>query len=101
MNIARLVTVAVTLAGVTALILAATFASAQELKPIKLPAPQMTGGKPLMDALKERQTIRDYTADKLSPQVLSNLLWAAFGVNRPADGKRTAPSAVNWQEIDI
>jgi len=78
---------------------AVTFA--QELAAIKLPAPQMEGGMPLMQALKERQTIRDYTAEKLSPQILSNLLWAAFGINRPDIGKRTAPSAVNWQEIDI
>jgi SagB-type dehydrogenase family enzyme len=54
-----------------------------------------------MQALKERQTIRDYAAEKLPPQILSNLLWAAFGINRPESGKRTAPSAVNWQEIDI
>jgi len=87
--------------GLVAVAVASTLASAQELKPIKLPAPQMTGGMPLMQALKERQTIRDYTAEKLSPQVLSNLLWAAFGINRPESGKRTAPSAVNWQEIDI
>lgn len=91
---------------VAALALAVIFvvsalASAEDLKPIKLPAPQMEGGKPLMQALKERQTIRDYAADKLPPQILSNLLWAAFGINRPESGKRTAPSAVNWQEIDV
>lgn len=87
--------------AVVMLLIAATLAWAQELKPIKLPAPQMTGGMPLMEALKARQTIRDYTTEKLSPQILSNLLWAAFGINRPESGKRTAPSAVNWQEIDI
>lgn len=53
-----------------------------------------------MQVLKDRKTTRDFAADKLSPQVLSNLLWAAFGVNRP-DGRRTAPSAMNWQEIDV
>lgn len=74
---------------------------ARDLEPIKLPAPQMTGGKPLMQVLKERQTIRDFSPDKLPPQVLSDLLWAAFGINRPESGKRTAPSAVNWQEIDV
>jgi SagB-type dehydrogenase family enzyme len=78
-----------------------TLAAAEDLKPVKLPAPQMEGGKPLMQALKDRQTGRDFAPDKLSPQVLSNLLWAAFGINRPESGKRTAPSAVNWQEIDI
>lgn len=73
---------------------------AQELKPIALPKPQTEGGKPLLQALKERKSTREFSAEKLSPQVLSNLLWAAFGVNR-ADGRRTAPSAMNAQEIDI
>jgi len=87
--------------GLTVIFVSTAIAVAQELAVIKLPAPQMEGGMPLMQALKERQTIRDYTAEKLSPQVLSNLLWAAFGINRPENGKRTAPSAVNWQEIDV
>jgi nitroreductase len=73
---------------------------AQDLKPIPLPQPQTEGGRPLMQVLKERKTSRDFAPDKLPQQLLSNLLWAAFGVNRP-DGKRTAPSAMNWQEMDI
>jgi len=73
----------------------------QELKPLLLPAPQTDGGKPLMQALKARHSTREFSSEKLSPQVLANLLWAAFGVNRPDSGKRTAPSAMNWQEIDI
>ncbi|MGC9971569.1 MAG: SagB/ThcOx family dehydrogenase [Bryobacteraceae bacterium] len=73
---------------------------AQELKPIQLPKPQTEGGKPLMQALKERKSGREFGPEKLTPQVLSNLLWAAWGVNRP-DGKRTAPSAMNRQEIDV
>jgi SagB-type dehydrogenase family enzyme len=73
---------------------------AQDLKPIALPPPQMDGGRPLMQVLKERKTSREFGSEKLSPQILSNLLWAAFGINRP-EGKRTAPSAMNWQEIDI
>ncbi len=68
--------------------------------PIQLPSPRMEGGKPLMQVLKERMTNRSFSDEKLSPQTLSNLLWAAFGINRP-DGRRTAPSAKNWQEIDI
>jgi nitroreductase len=68
--------------------------------PIQLPNPQTEGGKPLMQALKDRMTIRTFSDQKLPMQTLSNLLWAAFGVNRP-DGRRTAPSAKNWQEIDI
>ena len=54
-----------------------------------------------MEALKDRQTNRDFSKQKLSEQQLSDLLWAAFGINRPESGKRTAPSAVNWQETDI
>jgi SagB-type dehydrogenase family enzyme len=76
-------------------------AAAQELKPIELPKPQTDGGRPLMQVLKERSTSRDFSSEKLPLPVLSNLLWAAFGVNRPESGKRTAPSALNWQEIDI
>jgi len=71
-----------------------------ELKPIELPKPQMEGGKPLMQALKERKTSREFSSEKLPLQVLSNMLWAANGINRP-DGKRTAPTAMNKQEIDV
>ena len=73
---------------------------AQDLKPIKLPTPQTTGGMPLMDALKQRKTSRSFSMKELTPQVMSNLLWAAFGINRE-DGRRTAPSAVNWQTLDV
>jgi SagB-type dehydrogenase family enzyme len=73
---------------------------AADLKPVDLPAPQTDGGKPLMQALKNRQSSREFSAGKLPMQTLSNLLWAAGGVNRP-DGRRTAPSAVNRQEVDI
>jgi len=73
---------------------------AQDLKPIQLPTPQTDGGHPLMQVLKERKTQREFSTEKLPTQLLSNLLWAAFGINRP-DGRRTAPSAMNWQEIDV
>ena len=66
-----------------------------------LPAPETGGGKPLMQALSDRRSTRSFRDEPLSEQMLANLLWAAFGVNRPASGKRTAPSARNWQEIDI
>jgi nitroreductase len=72
----------------------------QVLKAIELPKPQMEGGKPLMAALKDRKTSREFSTEKLPLQVLSNMLWAANGINRP-DGKRTAPTAMNKQEIDI
>jgi hypothetical protein len=75
--------------------------SAQESKVIKLPEPQTDSGRPLMQVLKARQTAREFGPETTMPmQVIANLLWAADGVNRP-DGKRTAPSAVNWQNIDI
>lgn len=76
-------------------------ASAQELKAIQLLKPQTDGGRPLMQVLKDRKTSRAFSPEKLPPQMLSNLLWAAFGVNRPESGRRTAPSALNWQEIDV
>ena len=66
---------------------------------IKLPAPVREGGKPLMEALNHRRSLRSFVGKELSPQMLSNLLWAAFGYNR-AD-KRTAPSALNKQSIEI
>lgn len=72
----------------------------KDLDTVRLPAPRMEGGKPLMNALKDRMTIRAFSDEKISPQTLSDLLWAAFGINR-ADGRRTAPSARNRQEIDI
>ncbi|SPF44961.1 Nitroreductase [Syntrophobacter sp. SbD1] len=73
---------------------------AGETAPVQLPSPQKDGGKPLMSALNDRSSGRSYSGEKLSMQTLSNLLWAAFGINRP-DGRRTAPSAHNWQETDI
>src|ERR1035437_9838049 len=68
---------------------------AQDLKPVALPAPQTSGGKPLMQALKERKSMREF-----SPEKLSNLLWAGWGINRE-NGLRTAPSSSNKQEIEI
>jgi len=74
---------------------------AQQLEEIKLLKPQTDSGKPLMQALLMRQSSREFSSEKLPLQVLSNLLWAANGVNRPDSGKRTAPSAMNIRNIDI
>ncbi len=74
---------------------------AQQIKPIQLLAPQTQGGKPLMQALKDRKSTRAFSSKELSLQVISDMLWAAFGINRPDSGQRTAPSAMNLQEIDI
>lgn len=68
---------------------------------LQLPAPQTEAGRPLMQALKDRATNREISARSLDAQALSNLLWAAFGVNRPETGGRTAPSAWDHQEIDL
>ncbi|MCE1190201.1 MAG: nitroreductase family protein [Ignavibacteria bacterium] len=75
--------------------------SAQDSTVINLPVPQKTGGKPLLEALSERQSVRVFKQDELSLQQISNLLWAGFGVNRTDVAKRTAPSAKNWQDISI
>ena len=88
------------LAVLVTVLVCTSWGLAQDARTIKLPEPKMDGGKPLMEVLKERKTIRSFSTEKLSDQVLSNLLWAAWGVNRP-DGRRTAPSASNMQEIEI
>jgi nitroreductase len=73
----------------------------QETGAIKLPPPETEGGMPLMQALKARHSTRAFASQPLSLQVLSNLLWAASGVNRSDTGQRTAPSAHDWREIDV
>lgn len=93
------------LLGLAAVLCAAPVLGAQELKPIQLPQPQVSGGMPLMQALAQRKTTRTFADKPLPPQTLSNLLWAAFGVNRPHAVKggvgRTAPSAMNKQEVEL
>ena len=88
-------------ASIAALLLCAPVVAGERPEPLTLPAPQTDGGRPLMQVLKERSSSRSFSPRPLPPQVLSNLLWAAFGVNRPDAGKRTAPSAKDWQEIDM
>lgn len=73
----------------------------EEIEPVTLLKPQVTTGKPLMQVFNKRRSTREFSKKKLPIQVLSNLLWAANGVNRPDSGKRVAPSAINMQEIDI
>lgn len=67
---------------------------------VALPPPD-GAGRPLMEVLRDRHSERAYADTPLPAQELSNLLWAAFGINRPESGRRTAPSAMNWQEIDV
>ena len=66
---------------------------------IALPAPETTGGKPLMQAMAERRTEREFADKPVSAKDLSNILWAAYGFNRP--GKRTIPTARNEQGMDV
>lgn len=93
------ISVALGVIGVTTALAAGALAA--DLTDIALPAPRMEGGKPLMQALKERQSARDFSTKALPVQVISDLLWAAFGINRVDSGQRTAPSARNWQEVDV
>jgi SagB-type dehydrogenase family enzyme len=91
------------LTGVVVLVIISfiTASWAAELLPVKLPPPNLNSGKSLMQSLNARKSSRDFSTKKLPVEILSNLLWAANGINRPDLGRRTAPSAVNWQEIDI
>lgn len=73
----------------------------QNLKPMKLNVPDKNRGESIMQTLSKRHSVREYANKKLELQDLSDLLWAANGINRPADGKRTAPSAMNTQEVDV
>jgi len=68
---------------------------------IVLPAANTDGGLPLMQALAQRQSQREFAPEPLPLAMLSNLLWAAAGLNRPGLGGRTAPSALNAQEVDV
>ena len=82
------------------LLLALLLTSFVRAQNIELPAPHKTGGMPLMEALSKRSTARSFDARELSTQQLADLTWAGFGLNRP-DGKRTAPSSHNSQEMDL
>jgi hypothetical protein len=77
----------------------------EELQPIILPLPEKDGGRTVLASLAERKTTRSISSKEIPQQVLSNLLWSAFGINRNAAGfnkkGRTAPSASNSQEIDL
>jgi len=64
-----------------------------------LPPPTRSGGMPLMEALGHRQSRREFAPEPLPEQTLSDLLWAAAGINRSEHGGHTAPSAMNSQEV--
>ncbi|MFN3746289.1 MAG: nitroreductase family protein [Hyphomicrobiaceae bacterium] len=87
------------LGGITFTLMQGAAAQAQQVA--QLPPPQTDGGKPLMQALKQRRTSRQFAERPLAPQVLSDLLWAAWGINRPEAGLRTAPSWRSRQQVDL
>ena len=86
---------------VTASFISCEISHAESAKSIKLLAPQTTGGMPLMQALSNRKTMREFSSTELPLQVISDMLWAACGINRPDSGNLTAPTAMNMQEIDV
>jgi SagB-type dehydrogenase family enzyme len=75
--------------------------SAQDAKTIILNPPDTKRGLPVMTALSLRASATEFDTTSLNLQDMSDLLWAANGINRPESGKRTAPSARNWQDIDV
>ncbi len=83
--------------GAAMLVAGAGVLQAQETPARPLPPPRPSGGMPLIDALMLRRSTREYSTHPLEPQVLSDLLWAANGVNRPS-GDRTAPY---WRHIMV
>ena len=74
---------------------------AQDLSTVKLPPPYLANDKPFMQTLQQRRSSRDFSTEKLSRQDLANVLWCAYGVNRPDTKHRTAPSAMNSQDIEV
>jgi nitroreductase len=84
----------------TAAFAATPSVAAAQAKPVGLPPPRGEGGMPLTNALKLRRSIREYADRPLPPQLLSDLLWSAFGINRPS-GDRTAPYWRHIMVIDI
>jgi SagB-type dehydrogenase family enzyme len=83
------------------IVLLASSLYAQDTKNIKLNPPDTTRGLPAMTAFAHRASVSEFDTTDLKLQDLSDLLWAANGINRPAEGKRTAPSAINAQDIDV
>jgi SagB-type dehydrogenase family enzyme len=96
----KMTSILVLLSFVLMMTLAMNTASAQDFTTIKLNPPQTDIGKPLMQVLQDRKSGREFADKKLALQDLSNLLWAAYGINRE-DGKRTAPTCRNVQEYEV
>jgi SagB-type dehydrogenase family enzyme len=87
--------------SVLATCLADPLSGSEPLEPIHLPPPEASGGMPLMQALNNRMSTKEFTTQAIPRDQISNLLWAAFGINRPESGKRTVATAVNCQDIEV
>ena len=85
---------------ITIMLLFGGLMQGQQLQTIKLLKPSLENDKPFMQAIQERHSSREFVDKPLSLQDLSNVVWCADGINRP-DGHRTAPSAMNSQDIDV
>ena len=84
-----------------AIVASALMISCANAQDIPLPAPSLTTEMTLGDALSQRHSSREFDDTEISEQVLSQLLWAACGINRPESKKITAPSAINAQDIVV
>ncbi|NDV58599.1 SagB/ThcOx family dehydrogenase [Bacteroides sp. 519] len=78
-----------------------TSCAASTEKVIKLPSPNMNRPSTVMNSLSERKSTREYSDKELTLADLGDMLWAANGINRPKEGNRTAPSAMNKQDVDV
>jgi SagB-type dehydrogenase family enzyme len=87
--------------GALATCLVGPLSASEPLGPIPLPPPETSGGMPLMQALDNRRSTKEFTTRAIARDQISNLLWAAFGINRPESGMRTAATAVNCQDIEV
>ena len=87
--------------GALATCLIGPLSASEPLEPIHLPPPETSGGMPLMQALDNRRSTKRFTKHPVPLDQISNLLWAAFGINRPESGKRTVATAVNCQDIEV
>ena len=87
--------------SVLATCLVSPLSGSEQLEPIHLPPPETSGGMPLMQALNDRMSTKRFTRQAIPRDQISNLLWAAFGINRPESGKRTVATAVNCQDIEV
>jgi len=83
----------------TAMLCMVMVAAAQEVRP--LPKPDKKAKMTLFQALDRRESVREYSDREIPERTLSNLLWAACGINRPGQGRITAPSAINAQDITV